>query len=188
MSRQFQELLLAHLPKLRAYALVLTRNPADADDLLHSAAERILKFEAHFEMGTNFSGWAYRILKNSHISSCRKKRVPLDSLTTTTEQGSIPLALVYSAPQEEQVFTAEVSRALFRLKPNLREVLTLICVAELSYIEVSTALSCSVGTVKSRLWRAREQMRLMLLPPEDVAASNTRTGAETGQTFHTAAP
>jgi RNA polymerase sigma-70 factor (ECF subfamily) len=163
MTIQFQDLVLNQMPKLRAYARSLTRNASDADDLLQTAAERMLRFESQFEVGSNFSAWAYRVLKNSHISNCRThKRRPV-SLTQYTEEAIPQTSLISQARQEEHVYAREVINALDRLSPNLREILTLICGAQLSYEEVADTLSCSVGTVKSRLWRARDQMKIILL-------------------------
>ena len=163
MSKQFQELLLTQLPRLRAYAMTLTRNPSDANDLMQSAAERMLKYESHFEIGSNFSAWSYRILKNNHISNCRRNKARHVSLDQLAESPVPPAALVRPARQEDLVFTQEVLEALDKLTPNLREIITLICGAQLSYEEVAEVLECSLGTVKSRLWRAREQMKILLL-------------------------
>lgn len=163
MSKEFQELLLTQLPRLRAYAMTLTRNASDASDLVQSAAERILKYESHFEVGTNFSAWTYRILKNNYISNCRTLKKRLVSLDEIAGDEFIPVALVRPARQEEQVLTGEVVRAMDKLTPNLREILTLVCGAQLSYEEVAVVLSCSVGTVKSRMWRARDQMKTLLM-------------------------
>ena len=171
MSKQFQELLLTQLPRLRAYAMTLTRNPSDANDLMQSAAERMLKYESHFEIGSNFSAWSYRILKNNHISNCRRNKARHVSLDQLAESPVPPAALVRPARQEDLVFTQEVLEALAKLTPNLREIITLICGAQLSYEEVAEVLSCSLGTVKSRLWRAREQMKTLLLGTNEGAVA-----------------
>ena len=163
MSKQFQALLLERLPRLRAFAMLLTRHAADADDLVQTAAERILKYESHFEAGTNFSAWSYRILRNCHISNFRKdKRRPV-SLTEYFDAAVPPASLMSAARQENHIFTREVVEALDKLCPEQREVMTLVCAADLSYIEVGAILGCSIGTVKSRLWRARKHMKALLL-------------------------
>lgn len=174
MSKEFQESVVKQLPRLRAFAMLLTRHAADAEDLVQTAAERMLKYESYFEVGTNFSAWSYRILRNCHISVCRKnKRRPV-SLNEYTDAAVPPSSLLLSGNQENLVFTREVLDALNTLSSEQREVMTLICAAELSYIEVAGLLECSVGTVKSRLWRARAQMRTLLLgePENDVLTSN----------------
>jgi len=163
MATHFQDLVLTQLPRMRAYARSLTRNMHDADDLVQTSVERMLRFEAQFELGSNFSAWAYRVMKNSHISNCRTHKNRPASLTQYVEAVVSPVSLVSHARQEEHVFTREVISALDNLSPNLREVINLVCGAQHSYEEVSVMLSCSVGTVKSRLWRARDQMKVLLL-------------------------
>lgn len=171
---------------MRAYARSLTRNAADADDLVQTSVERMLRFEAQFEVGSNFSAWAYRVMKNSHISVCRThKRRPI-SLTQFTEAAIPPASMVSQPRQEEHIFTQEVVAALDKLSPNLREAITLICGAQHSYEEVATMLSCSVGTVKSRLWRARDQMKTILLGAFE-AEKLAESGVEKPGALHIAA-
>lgn len=154
---------------MRGFALSMTRNPSDADDLLQTTAERILKYESHFEVGSNFPAWSYRILKNSHISNCRTlKRRPV-SINRFAEAIAPPVSMVCSPRQENDVYAQEVIKAMNQLSPPLREILTLICGAHMGYEEVAVMLSCSVGTIKSRLNRARAQMKSLLfdiVPPE----------------------
>jgi RNA polymerase sigma-70 factor (ECF subfamily) len=182
MSKEFQELLLKQLPRLRGYAMTLTRNASDANDLVQSAAERILKYEAHFEVGTNFAAWSFKILKNNYISNCRSNKRRLVSLDHVSGDELQPVALVRAARQEEQVLTQEVVRALDKLPPNLREIITLVCGAQLSYEEVAVVLSCSVGTVKSRMWRARDQMKALLMCTYDEEATDLPSTVQTTQT------
>ncbi len=171
MTKQFDELLLKQVPKLRAYAMTLTRNGPDADDLVQATAERVLKYQSQFQTGTNFAAWSSRILKNGYISNCRKNRRPMISLSQSptldqTSEYHVPVAaLISPARQEDQVFAKEVISGLDRLSAPLRQILTLAC-KELTYEEVSVAMKCTMGTVKSRLWRAREQMKSFALSPD----------------------
>lgn len=157
MTESFHQMLLAQLPRLRAYAMMLTRNTADTDDLLQTVAVHALRSEQQFQVGSNFRAWTYRIMKNCHISRGRKNRRSVASIDDVPEE-----LLAYSAHIEEHVFSSEIIRAMDKLSPHLREILTLVCGAEVSYEEAATILSCSVGTVKSRLWRARDKMRALL--------------------------
>lgn len=170
MSEKFQELLLKQLPRLGTYAMALTRSRSDANDLVQATAERILRSETQFEMGSNFPAWSYRILKNIHISNCRRSYRHDVSLDQISEQAVLPLALVRPAHQEEQLIGREVVRALDGLSPSLRKTMALVCEAQLSHDEASKAMACSVGTVKSRLWRARAQVRSLLAGSYDDAA------------------
>jgi RNA polymerase sigma-70 factor (ECF subfamily) len=163
MSKPFQDLITAHLPQLRTYALSLTRDRPDADDLLQSTVELMLKYEGHFTAGSNFRAWAYRILKNRFISDCRSKARRPVSLTPYLEMPVPPASMTCVAEQEGHVFNREVACALDKLSPALRQVLTLFCYAELPYVDVARIMRCSIGTVKSRLWRARRQLNTLLL-------------------------
>ncbi len=173
MSEKFHQMLLAHLPKLRAYALMLTRNRPDADDLVQTATVLVLRAESQFIPGTNFSAWSYRILKNSYISTCRGHKRRPSSIDDVPEA-----SLAYPARQYEQVLASEVVTAMGKLSVNLREVLTLICGGDMSYEDAAVAMSCSVGTVKSRLWRARDQMKIMLENVYSEAAESERAAQE----------
>ena len=157
MLSQFEKLLTTELPLLRGYAVMLTRNPSDADDLMQSVAVRILRARAGFEMGTNFGAWARKIMRNVFLDSCRRsRRLPL-SLEDVTED-----ALASPEGATSHVLGQEAVRAMYRLKPTQRRSFAMVCGLGLSHKEVATALSCSVGTVKSRVWRARANLNAML--------------------------
>ena len=175
MTAQFHDLLLAEMPRLRGYALVLTRNKSVADDLLQETALRAWKAQAQFTLGTNFRAWIYRILRNEFISICRRSKrapLPMDDVAESL--------FGYEGDQEEKVIAREVIQAMEKLPTAQREVLYLKCVSDYTYEEVAIALDCSIGTIKSRLWRARNAMQKMILenggdaaaeltgqPPED---------------------
>jgi RNA polymerase sigma-70 factor (ECF subfamily) len=157
MSSQFHDLLIAEMPRLRGYALVLTRNRAVADDLVQETAMRAWRAQSQFTLGTNFRAWIYRILRNEFVSHCRRaKRAPLpvDSVAASL--------LAYEGDQEEKVVAREVVLAMEKLPTPQREVLYLKCVSDYTYEEVAAALQCSLGTIKSRLWRARIAMQKMI--------------------------
>lgn len=145
------------LPRLRAYAIWLTRNRAAADDLLQEAAYRALRAKAQFQIGTNFTAWMFKIVLNEFISSKRRARritVPLEDA---------PESSMLQAPEQEgAVFSRQVVHALDQLRPAQRQALELVCAAGLSYEEAADVVNCSVGTIKSRLWRARRQMEDLL--------------------------
>jgi RNA polymerase sigma-70 factor (ECF subfamily) len=158
MPSQFHDLLLAEMPRLRGYAMVLTRNRTVADDLLQETALRAWRAQAQFAIGTNFRAWIYQILRNEFISICRRaKRAPL------AVDGIAEHLFSYSGDQEDKVIAREVVQAMERLPTPQREALYLKCVGDYSYEEVAAALNCSIGTIKSRLWRARHAMQKMIL-------------------------
>jgi len=163
MSAHIHNDLLTLLPRLRGYALSLTRNVTDADDLTQAAALKILRSVAQFQSGTNFSAWAHTIVKNTHLSDCRRsERRYTDSLDAMVESATVNIALVSSPPQEAGVLRGQILRAHAKLPPHLRETLMLVGTGDLSHQEVAALTSCTVGTVKSRLWRARAHMKMLL--------------------------
>ena len=178
MSKEFQHMLLEQLPRMRGFAMSMTRNPIDADDLVQTAVERILKYESYFKVGSNFPAWSYRILKNIYISICRAhKRRPI-SIDEFADVAAPPTSLISNPRQEDDVYSREVVRVMDKLSALLREVLTLVCGAQIPYEEAAIMLACSVETVKSRLHRARAQMKSLpfdIVPREFSVAEAPRS-------------
>lgn len=160
------------LGKLRAMAILISRDRNVADDLVQDTIVRILAARDSYTPGSNFLGWAYRIMRNRHISRQRRRRfntVPLDH----------PAALAVGRPgnQETGIVRAEVEAALMRLPLAQREALMLVGAAEMSYEEAARVFDCSIGTVKSRVSRGREALR-RALAPEDEPVTRPVGGAE----------
>jgi RNA polymerase sigma-70 factor (ECF subfamily) len=158
----FHDMLLEHLPRLQAYAIMLTRDRALAEDLLQETALRALRAQTQFTMGTNFTAWIYKILRNEYISSLRRKKrapVPIEDMPAEF--------LSKRGEQENDVLSREIIQAMDKLQHGQREVLILICASGLSYEEAAEALGCSVGTIKSRLWRARARMAALILGEDE---------------------
>jgi RNA polymerase sigma-70 factor (ECF subfamily) len=171
------------LPRLRAYATILTRNRTAADDLLQQTAYRALRSETQFTMGTNFLAWMYRILRNEHISSLRRaKRTPacIDDLPEDlfSRRGE----------QEDKLLSREVLAAMDKLPSSQREVLILVCAGGMSYEEAAISVGCSVGTIKSRLWRARQHMQDLVLGGEPAPAELPAPAAEARKAAGSVAP
>lgn len=166
MASEFHKLLVENLPRMRAYALMLTRNAAQADDLLQDMAFHALRAQGQFQMGTNFVAWLYRIMRNDFVTSLRKAKRAPKPMDEALEQ-----TLSYGASQDDAIMVNQVHAAMGQLPMSQREVLMLVCASGLSYEEAAEAMNCSVGTVKSRLWRARAQMRKILMGDETEAAA-----------------
>ncbi len=165
MTSQFHDLLVEQLPRLRAYALGLTRNRAAADDLLQQTALKAWNGQNSFIAGTNFKAWLYHIMRNEHISTFRRAKRQSVSIDSVPEE-----FFAQEGDQETKMLTREVLKAMEKLADVQREVLMMNCVAGLSYEEISESLGCSIGTVKSRLWRARNEMqKLMYGADEEIA-------------------
>ena len=166
-TEPFDTLLVGHMPRLRAYAMQLTRDRAAADDLLQETAFHALRARKQFQMGTNFTAWMFRILRNEFFSSLRRakrKMVPIDILPESL--------FLKEANQEDFVFGREIVRAVETLKPDQRQVLELVCASGLSYSEAAKAIDCSIGTVKSRLWRTRQHLENLLQIDDEVALAS----------------
>lgn len=157
----FHELMVANLPSLRIHALALTRHRADAEDLLHSAVASALAAQASFELGTNFRAWMTRILRNRFFSNIRARRETVDIDDAPAS------VLSRSGGQEEGLAVQELHRCLARLPSDQRVILLMITVQGLSYEEASVELGAAVGTLKCRVFRARRQLRRMMLGEEE---------------------
>jgi RNA polymerase sigma-70 factor (ECF subfamily) len=153
--QEFNEQLIAFLPKMRIWALALTRNRAAADDLTQDVAAKALVAKDCFMPGTNFSAWVHRIMINHFISSVRNKREFTD-METMPEQ---PVA----AAHEDRTALRELSWALRRLPPDQREALFMIALQEIPYETAAERTGCAIGTLKSRVHRARLQLRAFML-------------------------
>lgn len=168
---QFEALLREHQDRLYVMAYRLTGNHDDAQDLLQqSLIEAYLAFD-RFEPGTRFDRWVYRIMYHSFLDIVRRRpRFPLLSLDTSWEEedgegGAREVADSRIGPETElldRVLSEPLQRALDALPPEFRAVVVLADMQELSYEEVARTLGCPVGTVRSRLHRARALLRKAL--------------------------
>jgi RNA polymerase sigma-70 factor, ECF subfamily len=154
MHQDFQDQLIAFLPKMRVWALALTRNRAAADDLTQDVATKALAARDCFTPGTNFSAWVHRIMINHFISSVRNRR-------EFTDMDSMP-ELPVPAAHEDRAALRELGWALDRLPPDQREALFMIVLQEKSYEAAAEVTGCAIGTLKSRVHRARLQLRAYL--------------------------
>ena len=167
----FEREALPHLDALHAYALHLCRDSADADDLVQETYIKALSNFASYQTGTNCRAWLFRILTNTffNMRPSRKRHNPLDS-----EMPELELALAESAqdrgiyrPIDMQLLDGVVSKhvtdALDALPPEFRTVLLLADLHDFSYKEIADVVECPVGTVMSRLFRARKAMQKRLL-------------------------
>ena len=154
MPQDFQDQLIAFLPKMRVWALALTRNRAAAEDLTQDVATKALVAKDCFIPGTNFSAWVHRIMINHFISSVRNRR-------EFTDMDSMP-DLPVPAAHEDRTALRELGWALNRLPADQREALFMIVLQEKSYETAAEQTGCAIGTLKSRVHRARLQLRAYL--------------------------
>jgi RNA polymerase sigma-70 factor (ECF subfamily) len=153
----FEAEVISGLPLLRRYARALTGDPAWADDLVQDTAERALVRHRAFRAGTNLRAWLFTILRHIYIDQLRARR------EIAVDEDAAPWRSL-EAPRTEvdALVLRDVQEALYHLPVEQREVILLIGVEELTYQEASAVLGVPIGTVMSRLSRAREHMRILL--------------------------
>lgn len=168
---RFEETALPHLDFLYSMAMKITRNEDDAHDLVQETALRAYRFFDKFEEGTNCKAWLYRIMKNTFINHYRKqKRRPSEVVLESYEdlqESPVDSQSLEQVDPEANFFNAalreDVRRAFETLPAEYREVLALAVGEGFSYKEVATLVGCPIGTVMSRLHRARKIMQKNLL-------------------------
>lgn len=148
-SQQLVEL----LPRLRRFAMALTRSGADADDLTQAAIERALLHESDWQRGTRLDSWLFRIAQNlwrDELRAHRRRAEPLEGDTLAGEDGRVSFDLPLQA--------REVAVAFDQLPEEQRIVLALVVLEGMPYREVAHTLGLPMGTVMSRLARARSRL------------------------------
>ena len=149
--------IVACIPALRRYARGLTGNKEDADDLVQDALERAWSRLALWQRRGDLRAWLFSILHNRFVDRVRSVRAspeePMD------EDG---ITVPVRATQSDRLEVRDLDAALARLMPDQREVLLLVAVEQMSYGQIADVLGVPLGTVMSRLSRAREQLRAEL--------------------------
>ncbi len=158
-SADFQRSVLPYLLELRGAAVRLAGSQSEADDLLQEAGMRAWQFRDHFEPGSNGRAWLHRILVNTFINGWRRKRREREVLAQVVVE---PQTRASVAAIDGVALGDEVSAALAALPADFRAVLVLVDMQDRSYREVADALGCPIGTVMSRLHRARRAMQRRL--------------------------
>jgi RNA polymerase sigma factor (sigma-70 family) len=149
------------------FAYRLTGNEADARDLTQEAFIRVFRAWRSFKPGTSFLSWIYRIVTNLHRDELRRQKgryydeIPGDN-EPQAFAGSRPLAVEPIDEYVEGHFSEPVSKALEALSAEQRQIVVLADIEECSYQEIAGIVGCSVGTVRSRLHRARGQLRKLV--------------------------
>jgi len=160
---EFQRLALAHLDALYNFAMYLTRNPAEADDLVQETYLRAFRFSHRFQPGTHLRAWLFQILRNTFLTFYRLRERELPLAEDGVPDWDAPM--FHEAPAEDpSVLEAhtDLERAMRRLPDEFRTVLLLAEVEGLPLEEVAQIMACPVGTVKSRIFRAKERLRVIL--------------------------
>ena len=163
---EFQAALVDVLPHLRAFARSLTRRREQADDLVNDAVVRALSAAAQFQPGTNFKAWMFTILRNLYYNEGRKNRA-----TVSLDEAEALMPSVAPVQQATLEF-CDFRRAFWQLGDDHREVLILVGASGLSYEEAAEVCGCAIGTIKSRVSRARAELMHLLAGDNLRAARN----------------
>jgi RNA polymerase sigma-70 factor (ECF subfamily) len=162
----FEELAMPLFDQLYNFAHWLAQDRSEAEDLVQETYAKALRGFAGFQPGTNFRAWIYRILRNTFLTS-RTGLKAIPSLPLNSEDDEAALTLVPSQATPESLLLERdqqevVQRALAQLRVHHREVLLLAEVEDMSYEEIAQTISVPLGTVMSRLARARQALREIL--------------------------
>jgi RNA polymerase sigma-70 factor (ECF subfamily) len=182
-SESFEELAMPLFDQLYNFAHWLTQNREEAEDLVQETYAKALKGFSSFQLGTNFRAWMYRILRNTFLTSRTGLRVTM-TVPLDPEEDGPELVVEHDTPETlllERSNRELLQSAIDELPVHFREVLLLCEVEEMSYQELSETLSVPIGTVMSRLSRARRTLRDRLRPH---AQAGTRTVEMEKGTIH----
>ncbi len=157
-----KQAMLRLIPNLRAFAVSLCGDIERADDLVQETLLKAWDHLSSFQEGTNLRAWMFTILRNTYFSDCRRRRREVE------DDGSKAADLAVHPGQEGYLDMQDFRRALNGLPPDQREALILVGAAGFSYEEAAKISNCAVGTIKSRVNRARAKLTETL----DVTASS----------------
>jgi RNA polymerase sigma-70 factor (ECF subfamily) len=152
-DEEFKRELLEALPHLRAFARGLSGRPDFADDLVQEAAIKAWSARERFTPGTSMRAWTFAILRNHYLSELRRNRRQVDYDPELAER-----FLVMQAEQEGRLHLSDMQKALQKLSSERREALLLVGASGFTYEEAAQICDCAVGTMKSRVARARVEL------------------------------
>lgn len=153
----FKRELTGVIPHLRAFARGLCGRPDMADDLVQETMMKAWAAQERFEPGTSMRAWTFVILRNAYLTDMRRGRFRGEYDENVAER-----ILVAPAGQEDPIHLSDMYRALLTLPPERREALLLVGAGGFSYEEAASICGCAVGTIKSRVGRARAALNSMM--------------------------
>lgn len=169
-QEDFEDEIIPHLDAMYNFALRLTSDPNDAEDLVQDTIVKAFRFFSSYEKGTNAKAWLFRILKNSYINNYRKKskqpnQVDYDEVSSFYE--TIRADRTDTSDLEDRMFREliddDISNALEDLPEDFRTVVLLCDVEGFTYEEIANMLDVPIGTIRSRLHRGRNLLKAQLM-------------------------
>ncbi|MBI3706161.1 MAG: sigma-70 family RNA polymerase sigma factor [Proteobacteria bacterium] len=185
----FREKTEPHFDALYRVALRMTGNVEMAKDLVQETCLKAYRFRDGFESGTNYRAWLFRILMNTRFDELRRGDEPIvleiDAFLKAEDAGAVRHEATRPDRNPEtdlltKAFRRDARRAISRLPPNIRAVVSLAVLEEFSYAEIAQVLNCPLGTVRSRLSRGREQLKIELWAYLDDGRTEERGRSERG--------
>jgi len=167
-DRAFTDDILASVPSLRTFAISLTRATDRAEDLVQETVLRAISKQQQFEPGTSLQAWLFTILRNQFLSDHRKAVREVEDV-----DGSYAATMISVPDQEDRMMIQDLEAAIGKLPQGQREAIMLVGADGLSYEEAARSLGCAVGTVKSRINRARKSLAELMkfVSEDDIARS-----------------
>ena len=166
----FAHLLEGEIPRLRRYARALTRDTSRADDLVQSGLVRAIAKQHLWQEGTDLRAWLFTILHNQHVNDVRRAVREGSSVPVEEVAAMLPISSNVGASLELR----DLERAMSRLPDEQRQVILLVGLEGMRYEEVAAILGIPIGTVRSRLSRGRETLRVLMGMHEETAAAHAR--------------
>lgn len=167
-NAEFSQTALAHLDALYGFAMALTRNQQEAEDLVQETYLRAARAFGRLLPDSNLKSWLFAIMRNIHLNQLRHAHSGPQFVELEAEETDRTQWLDHAARDPQQLLLQKVEReqvraAIERLPKHYREVVVLRDLEGFSYQQIASILQCPAGTVMSRLGRAREQLRLLLV-------------------------
>lgn len=156
-SQSLRDDLVKSIPSLRAFAISLCHNRTEADDLVQETLIRAWNNLSNFQEGTNLKAWLFTILRNNFYNGLRRQKHQTEYARNMDNS-----QFVVQASQDKTLEFSDVMRSLADLPPDQREALILVTVENMSYEEVALICDCPIGTVKSRVNRARARLEALM--------------------------
>ncbi|MFC3568045.1 sigma-70 family RNA polymerase sigma factor [Paracoccus sp. TOH] len=151
--------IIGHIPALRAYARALCRSVPDAEDLVQETLLRAIENAHRYRPGTNMRAWLFTIMRNRFFTNCQK------AARERTGAADCASALPQVRPDQEwHIRASEMRSALIEMPRHYREAIILVGALGETYLDAARILDCDIGTIKSRVNRARAMLRKTLEP------------------------
>lgn len=171
-SNEFSDSIIGAIPALRAFGISLTGDADRADDLVQETLVKAWRNQDSYQPGTNIRAWLYTILRNEFYTQMRKKRREVEDA-----DGQHSRLVAVAGGQDDHLNMADMRLALDQLPEDQREAIILVGASGFSYQEAASICGVAVGTVKSRVSRAREKLAILLTDDPSLRICD-KTGGE----------